>query len=166
LDASTVVAICATVIAVASLAVSVLEARAVRIHNRHSVRPILELRTSFQPGRTAGLRLTNFGLGPAAITATSLTFDGELLGDFDESNVNTVRDALTTVRPAAVTLGGRPYLDADYDEYLLRVEPYDPDAHGEFIELIRHRLTVEIHYESLYGGEGLRTVLTPMADPH
>jgi hypothetical protein len=164
-DASTVVAVCATVIAVVSLAVSVLEARATRIHNRHSVRPILELRTSFRPGRTAGLRLTNLGLGPAHITMTSLTFDGKLLGEFDESNVNTVREELETVRPAAVTLGGTPYLDADYDEYLLGVEPYSSDVHGEFVELIRHRLTVEIHYESLYGGEGLRTVLTPMADP-
>jgi hypothetical protein len=43
MDASTVVAICATVIAVASLAVSVYQARATRRHNQLSVRPLLEL---------------------------------------------------------------------------------------------------------------------------
>jgi hypothetical protein len=47
MNAAIVVAICATVIAVASLAVSVYQARATRLHNRHSVRPILELRTNF-----------------------------------------------------------------------------------------------------------------------
>lgn len=165
MGASTVVAICATDIAVASLAVSVIEARATRVHNRQSVRPILALRTGFRVGGLAGLRLTNLGLGPAAITTTKLSFDGVLLGEFNESNVNRIRDTLTAVRPAAVTLGGRSFLDADYDEYLLGVAPYDPDLHGEFVELIRRRLEVEIHYESLYGGEGFKTVLTPMAEP-
>jgi hypothetical protein len=60
-DAGIVVAICATVIAVASLMVSVYEARATRTHNRHSVRPILGLRHNLPVGGTAGLRLTNSG---------------------------------------------------------------------------------------------------------
>jgi hypothetical protein len=80
-----------------------------RTHNRHSVRPILELQTSFRPGRSAGLRLTNSGLGPAAITKTRLTLDGVPVGELDESGVNRVRDTLTAVRPAAVTLGGTQF---------------------------------------------------------
>ncbi len=72
LDAATVVAICVTVVAIASLAVSVYEGRAARRHNRYSVRPLLELDTSFRPGRRADLRLTNSGLGPAAVTRTVL----------------------------------------------------------------------------------------------
>lgn len=43
MDASTVVAICATVIAVGSLVVSVSEPRATRQHYRLTVRPLLEL---------------------------------------------------------------------------------------------------------------------------
>jgi hypothetical protein len=44
MNASTVVAVCATVIAVVSLVVSVYEVAATRRHNRLSVRPLLELR--------------------------------------------------------------------------------------------------------------------------
>ena len=79
MDASVVVAVCATVIAVLSLAVSVYEARATRRHNRISVRPFLELQVALQQGSKAGLRLINAGLGPAAITGTVLTLDGEQL---------------------------------------------------------------------------------------
>lgn len=50
MDASVIVAICATVIAVVSLAVSVYEARATRRHNRISVRPFLELRVNLSQG--------------------------------------------------------------------------------------------------------------------
>ena len=57
MNASIVVAICATVIAVVSLAVSIYEARATRRHNRISVRPFLELRVGLSQGRTAGLQL-------------------------------------------------------------------------------------------------------------
>jgi hypothetical protein len=53
-------------------------------------------------GRTAGLQLHNAGLGPAVITRTVLTLDGELLGDFGEASVNVLRCKLS-VRPAAVT---------------------------------------------------------------
>jgi len=75
MDASTVVAACATVIAVVSLVVSVSEARATRRHYLLSVRPLLELQTSFRRGDRAGLRLMNVGLGPAVITKTLLTVD-------------------------------------------------------------------------------------------
>jgi len=99
-DAGVVVAICATVIAVVSLAVSVYEARATRRHNRISVRPFLELRVGLSQGRTAGLQLINAGLGPAVITRTALTLDGQPLGEFSESSVNVLRSNLS-VRPAA-----------------------------------------------------------------
>jgi hypothetical protein len=75
MNASIVVAICATVIAVLSLAVSIYEARAARRHNRISVRPFLALGVSLPVGGTAGLRLSNSGLGPAAITRTILAAD-------------------------------------------------------------------------------------------
>jgi predicted lysophospholipase L1 biosynthesis ABC-type transport system permease subunit len=68
MNASIVVAICATVIAVLSLAVSVYEARATRRHDRISVRPHLALQANLRQGSQAGLQLINAGLGPAAIT--------------------------------------------------------------------------------------------------
>ena len=154
MEASVIFSICATVIAIASLAVAVYQARATRRHNRQSVRPILELRTNFSVGQIAGLQLLNVGIGPAAVMKTRLKLDGVHIGEFDESGANRVRKALTATRPAAVTLGGRPYLEKDYDRYLLSVKDFDPVAHSEFVDLVRHHLAMEIYYESVYGGEG------------
>jgi hypothetical protein len=156
-NASTVIAVCAVVIAGASLVVSVSEARATRKHNRYSVRPILKLTTSFPEGKKAGLILSNSGLGPAAVTTSSLSLDGESLREFDEPTVNRVRDHLS-IRPSAVTLGRQTFLHTNYDRFLLSVDPYDPKKHQEFLKLIRHRLRVEIRYDSLYGGEQFRAV--------
>ena len=159
MNASVVVAICATVIAVLSLAVSVLEARATRRHNRISVRPFLELRIGLPEGRTAGLQLINAGLGPATITGTALTLDGEPLGEFSEASVNLLRSQLS-VRPHAVTFR-RTILATDFDQFLLSVESFDRTEHAEFADLLRHRIGMEIHYESLYGGEGYKTERKP-----
>ena len=159
MNASVVVAICATVIAVLSLVVSICEARATRRHNRISVRPFLALGVSLSQGGTAGLRLSNAGLGPAAITRTILTLDGESLGEYGEESVNVLRGKLS-VRPAAVTFR-KTILAADYDQFLLRVGPFDRTEHAEFADLLRHRLGLEIHYESLYGGEDYKAEWPP-----
>jgi len=159
MNASVVVAICATVIAVLSLAVSVYEARATRRHNRISVRPYLELRVGLPQGRMAGLQLINAGLGPAAITRTVLTLDGESLGEFSEASVNLLRSKLS-VHPAAVTFR-KTVLATDYDQFLLGIEPFDRTEHAEFADLLRHRLGLAIYYDSLYGGEGFKTERKP-----
>jgi hypothetical protein len=159
MNASVVVAICATVIAVVSLAVSVCEARATRRHNRISVRPFLELRIGLPQGRKAGLQLINAGLGPAVITRTILTLGGESLGEFSEASVNLLRSKLA-VRPAAVTFR-KTILATDYDQFLLNIESFDRTEHAEFANLLRHRLGLEIYYDSLYGGEGFKTERKP-----
>jgi hypothetical protein len=148
--ANTVIAVCATVIAVASLAVSVYEARAARTHSRRSVQPLLGLTATFPVGGTAGLRLTNSGLGPAKITGTKLALNGVPIGDFSRSSVDKLRDRLP-VRPHAMTLGGQPFLETDYEQFLLSVDTYDRSQHREFRELIEHRLGIEVQYASLYG---------------
>jgi hypothetical protein len=51
--------------------------------------------------------------------------------------------------------------DAQHDhaqQFLLRVDPYDPSEHGEFRDLIETKLRLEIRYESIYGGEGFTVV--------
>jgi hypothetical protein len=64
------------------------------------------------------------------------------------------------VRPAAVTFR-RTILAANYDQFLLSVSPYDRSEHAEFADLLRYRLGLEIHYESLYGGEGYKAEHKP-----
>ena len=157
MNANTVIAISATVIAIASLGVSSYEAWATRKHNRLSVQPLLGLTTRFLVGATVGLRLSNFGLGPAKITNTKLMLDGKQIGDFSRSNVDQLRSSLS-VRPHASTLGGHPFLNTDYEQFLLYVDSYDPSQHAEFRELIEGRLKIEIQYESIYGGERFTVV--------
>jgi hypothetical protein len=108
MDANTVVAICAAVIAVMSLAVSVYEGSKTRRHYYLSVRPVLQVDFSTFPGRIAGIRLVNVGLGPADITETILWWRGERLGEFSKFNVDKIREQLPQW-PAAVHLrqGGR-----------------------------------------------------------
>ena len=157
MDASTVLAICGVVIAVASLGVSAYVAWATRNHNRLSVRPLLGLTATFPAGATAGLRLTNSGLGPARIISSNLTSDGKQFGEFNKLNVDEFRRRLA-VRPHAATLGGQPFLDTDYQQFLLFVDPYNPSEHHEFRQLIETKLRLEIRYESIYGGEGFTLI--------
>ena len=65
-----------------------------------------------------------------------------------------------SVRPAAVTFR-RTILAADYDQFLLSIDSFDRTEHAEFADLLRHRLGMEIHYESLYGGEGYKSERKP-----
>jgi hypothetical protein len=89
-----------------------------------------------RPSLSAGLQLINAGLGPAAITRTVLTLDGQPLGEFSEASVNVLRIKLS-VRPAAVTFR-RTILAADYDQFLLSVDSFDRTEHAEFADLLRH----------------------------
>lgn len=161
MSADTIIAACATVIALASVAVAVTEARAAREHNRRSVRPILQLRKEFPAGGRGGLRVTNVGLGPAAITRTELWLDGVLVGGTDREGTERVRENLPGPRPWAVSFGAGAFLAADYDQYLLSVGDYDPGLHGAFVDLIRNRLRIRITYDSLYGGESFTTERGP-----
>ena len=163
MNASIVVAICATVIAVlslaVSLAVSVGEARATRRHNRITVRPFLELRVGLPQGGKAGLQLINVGLA-GCHHQDSPVAGWAVAGRVREESVNVLRSKLS-VRPSAVTFR-KTLLAADYDQFLLNIEPFDRAEHAEFADLLRHRLGLEIHYESLYGGEDYKT----KRDPH
>ena len=155
MDANTVIAICGVVIAVSSLGVSAYVAWATRKHNRLSVRPLPGLTTTFVVGATAGPRLTNSGLGPARIIRSQLRFGDDQFGEFNKPNVDAFRGRLEreglAVRPHAATLGGQPFLDTDYQQFLLSIDRYDPSEHGEFARLIEGQLRLEIQYESIYG---------------
>ena len=155
-DANTVIAICSVVIAVASLGVSAYVAWATRKHNRLSVQPLLMLSTAFTVGATAGLLLTNSGLGPARIIGSKLWFGDDELGEFNQLVVHEfrkflVRERLVTSRPHAATLGGQPFLDAGHQQFLLSVDRYNKAEHSGFAELIQGQLRLEIQYKSIYG---------------
>ena len=154
MNASTVIAVCAAVIAGASLGVSVYEARATRMHNRRSVQPLLVLWGKLSTGATLGVGLSNSGLGPAKVTASKLILDGVKLGDLSRSTVDKLLGSLS-FPVATATLGSRTFIETGFEEFLLSVESYDEAQHREFYELIESRLRIEIQYDSIYGGESL-----------
>jgi hypothetical protein len=161
MNAETVTAICAVVIAVGSLVVSVYQTHATRQHNRHSVRPVLQLHRGWPTGSRAGIRLINSGLGPAVIVDSVLTVDDEVIGAWNAPSVDSVRDRLS-VHPSAVTFNQGEVIATGYQQYLLSVASYDPQNHAEVEDLINQRLTLKIRYESLYGGEDYTVVLRPI----
>ena len=134
---------------------------AMRQHNRHSVRPILQLHRGWPPGGRAGIRLINSGLGPAVIVDSTLSVDCEVLGAWNAPSVDRVRDRLP-VRPSGVTFNQGEVIATDYEQYLLSVARYDPQNHADVENLINRRLTLKIRYESLYGGENYTAVLRPI----
>lgn len=152
MDPGIFVATCAAVIALLSLVVTVVQVRATQTHNRKSVRPVLQMDTSFHPGGEAGLLLSNVGLGPARIVSSRLQVDDRVPGEFGEDSINQVRADLRR-RPRATTFRSGAFLAVDYLRFLLSVDDYDPDGDAEFAHLARDRLTLEFVYESLYGGE-------------
>ncbi|MGW0755704.1 hypothetical protein ACWD1Y_04280 [Streptomyces sp. NPDC002814] len=164
MDGETVIAACAVAIAVASFAVSVYEVRATRQHNRHSVRPILQLQRRMSKGQKAGIRLINAGLGPAVVLSTSLTVDGEVVGVWNKAGADRAREGLVAWPYAVTFTESQTTIATDYEEFLLSVDPYEPHAHAEFIDLITRRLHLEIRYESLYGGENFQVTLRPRTE--
>ncbi|MDL4815525.1 hypothetical protein [Actinomadura opuntiae] len=158
MDANNVTAICATLIALLSLAVSFLEARAVRQHNRHAVRPLLELWTPRRHGDRTGIQLINQGLGPAIITRTILKLDGQVLGGWDQPTVDQMRASLPA-RPGAMTVRPPRAIPVGFHSFLLSLDDFDREQHAWFADLIKRRIQIEIHYESLYGGENFKTTL-------
>lgn len=153
MDADTVTAIAAVVVALGSLWISYTQARDSRRHGRQSVRPLLHMhRVKAYEGTEAGLRLTNAGLGPAIVTGSVVRLDGEVIGQWDYHTQQRIRELLPTspkahsLRPGAVVLAGQ-------STFLLSLDEFSEDQHGWFWELVTRRLVIEVRYESLYGGE-------------
>ncbi|MFI6877675.1 hypothetical protein ACIBL6_29945 [Streptomyces sp. NPDC050400] len=157
----TVIAACAVVIAIASLVVSIYQTHAIRQHNRHSVRPMLQIDQSWGVGRRAGIRLINPGLGPAIIVDSTVTIDGIEVGDWSKLGVDQILEGQSTPINV-VTFTPGTVIPRDYDKFLISVASYDPETHIKFLRLANQQLTLTIFYESLYGGEHLTATHSPL----
>ncbi|WP_049561801.1 hypothetical protein [Nonomuraea sp. SBT364] len=155
MDAQTVIAVSATIIAIASLTVSIYQLRATRLHNRHSVRPLLQLQLRTVPGERSGIVVANIGLGPAIVTRTRAWLDGHDLGAWSRGTSRQARAGMTP-RPRASALFDGTGIPSGDSTFLVGVDAYDPIEHGAFRQLIEQRIEFEIQYESLYGGESYR----------
>ncbi|MFF9362666.1 hypothetical protein [Streptomyces griseoluteus] len=159
--ADTVIAVAATVIALGSLWVSHSQGRATRLHNRQSIRPILQIRRIHERGKV-GLQMVNAGLGPAIVTNTVVRLDGEVVGTWDrdvKSRIFATSDWPMTysLRQGAVVLNGQ-------QTFLVRYDSDVPDRLERFWDLVSRRLVIDVHYESVYGGEGFTVSSLPQGD--
>lgn len=153
MDAGTVIAVAATVIALGSFWVSYTQARDSRRHSRQSVRPALQIRrVKHYKGTEAGLNVINAGLGPAVVTRSVVRLDGEVLGEWDYHTQQLLADSLPA-RPKAHSMRSGAMMLPGQSTWLLSLDVFHDDQHQWFWELISRRLVIEIYYESLYGGE-------------
>lgn len=159
MDADTITAASAVVIAILALVVSIIQTQAIRDHNRRSIRPMLQLRRRREyDGPEAGLGISNRGFGPAVIIRTEFSIDGRPVGQWEREFIHPVLETLP-VKPKLLTLPDGTILQPGFDSYLIHLPDYDHELHKDFWELIYNRLRLVIYYESVYGGENYRTVL-------
>ncbi|WP_431033741.1 hypothetical protein ACQYWQ_09490 [Streptomyces sp. P6-2-1] len=166
MEAETVIAFAATVVAVGSLWVSWTQTAATREHNRLSVRPVLQFRRFRDSGQDhAGVRLSNAGLGPAVITRREVRIDGEDFGGWSPRAGARVSEPagrkplLYSLHPGTVLLAGERVFPT-------RLVPFDREADAEYWRVVDQRLEMIVHYEAVYGGEGLRAPPAPERPVH
>ncbi|MFF0365991.1 hypothetical protein [Micromonospora sp. NPDC005087] len=152
MDASSIIAACATTIAIASLVVSIGEMRATRRHNWQSVRPLLGFECLRHDGHTAGIKITNAGLGPAIIKTTMLFLDGEAVGPWEKHVVDPLRGTFP-LWPHFVSLRPGRHIPVGHEMMIFALEAYDPARDADFWTAVTQRITIRVQYESLYGTE-------------
>jgi hypothetical protein len=151
MNVDSITAICAIIIALASLFVTIMEARISRDYSRQSVRPVLQLVRVYGDRRT-GLKIRNVGLGPAVIVSTAVRLDGNPVGSWDRETFTRLVGANKPV-PALSSLYDKAVIPAGDEQFLMYIDPFSRKRHSWFWQLLAHRLDLEVRYESLYGGE-------------
>jgi hypothetical protein len=161
MNVGSITAVCAIVIATASLAISVLEARAAREHDRKSVMPVLRVTRVATHGDTwAGLTLKNAGLGPAVITDTIIQLDGKVVGRWDRGTLALMAGSNEPI-PNFSALYEATVIPAGTEQRLIFLSNFDDERDAWFWDLIAFRLDIEIRYESIYGGEAFSAAKHP-----
>jgi hypothetical protein len=152
MNANNITAICAIVIAIASLVISIIEVRATRHHNRQSVRPILRItRVRGHNDSRTGLKLINVGCGPAIIRGTTASFDDRIIGPWSHESFNQIVSDKKDARLGYSIYYAGDVIAAGSAVYLLFINPYKKKRDQGFWDLIAYRMGIEIEYESLYG---------------
>ncbi|MBM7076238.1 hypothetical protein [Micromonospora humida] len=152
MDANSVTAISATVIAVASLCVSIMETRANRRHHHHSVRPLLAFDCFRRSGQLAGIRVRNCGLGPAIIRSTTFYLDGDEVGPWEKPTVDPLRDTFGKW-PDFTSLRRDVPIPVGQEIVLFAVDDYEPARDADLWRAVTHRIRIRVRYGSVYGDE-------------
>lgn len=136
------------VVSICALAATLWQGYAIQKHNRLMVQPILDTELNIELDGNWILLVQNSGLGPARVTSVDLRVDGKPVPD---------------LRTAARTLGldssciGTGSLVHFYrvNQRQMVLSSAGPDCHRspQEVESLLRRLSVTLHYESLYGDQ-------------
>ena len=63
--------------------------------------------------------------------------------------------------PKFSTLYDDAVIPVDEDQFLIFIDDFKQSVHAWFWQLIAHRLSIEVKYESIYGGENFKTSKDP-----
>ena len=149
MDAQTITAICAGVIALAAIGLTAWQACVTRKHNRLSVRPHLCFYRNIAPG--IQIVLKNSGIGPAFITDYKLFIDDQPIV---ESNVRTYHNSVA--EKLEIPEGNLQILLPDCKGAIASNKELvllSTDITVERPVLLKKadRLSIEVDYESVYG---------------
>jgi hypothetical protein len=160
-DVNSITAVCAVVIALASLVATLIGAKTAREHDRQSVRPVLQIiRTKTHGDKRTGLKIVNVGLGPAVIVNTATELDGKPIGSWNRKAFDLLVGPNKPL-PGFSALYDGTVIPAGGERFLIYIDPFKDRRHSWFWELVAHRVTVETRYESLYGGENFSASIGP-----
>jgi hypothetical protein len=153
MGATDVIAVCAAVIALASLFVAANQAYLARKHNRLSVRPILSVYRKQFSEQPIEYCVENRGLGPAIVKSFSILIDGN---EVKASDGNCVYAATDTLGVDRSDVGGHlipvnEVITAGQEIVAIRFPRAGSDAtfHKELLGKLP-RMKFLIRYESMY----------------
>lgn len=153
MEARDITAICAVVIAIASLYVTIRQTALAQKHNRLSVRPFLSIYRKQFVDQPIEYSIENRGIGPAIVKSFQVLVDGKEVIASDGNGVYAAMDALEIDRGS---VGGHLFalnevLKAGQEVVVLRFPKSGNDKaiHKELLGKLP-RMRFRIEYESMY----------------
>jgi hypothetical protein len=154
LQSSDIIALSAAVIALCSLIISIWQGYLMRMHNRISLRPKIDINYRTHNGDLLGITLQNNGFGTAIVSKTEIRFNDQvfLFHSIDEwySFMEHVLPHRVQCRYTGFTPDKDYSIAAGDSVELFVIEP--DEAAGDYIEqkFIIDKLKFNITYRSLY----------------
>lgn len=153
MDATNVIAVCAAIIALASLFVAVNQAIAERKHNRLSVRPFLTVYRKQFNNEPIEYCVENQGLGPAIVTSFAVLIDGNEASSSDGNYICAATDLLEIDRNevGGHLFGANEVMKTGQEIIILRFPKSGSDLSFHKVLLGKlPRMKFRIRYESMY----------------
>ncbi len=154
MNSSKIIGIAATVIALASLLLSVWQGSETRRHDRLMVRPSLVLINHFVDGDPEyGVLLSNKGIGPAFVRELRIFVDGKRVAKDEEGGWKHARSQLGISAPWIHYSSGA-VISASETMPLIAIKRQNQNDERKLrLREAVARLKIEVDYESAYGEE-------------